>query len=117
MAWAWGWGRHGQLGLGGWSDELSPLPLSSLEDVEIEALSLGGRHSLALCADGKVYAWGRDEDGQLGLGAQGAKCEPTPIEALSASPQVCAPAVAQRPPQLARPTGPPGWSGPRDMAH
>lgn len=24
IAWAWGWGRHGQLGLGNWEDELLP---------------------------------------------------------------------------------------------
>ena len=40
-------------------------------------LCLGGRHSLAITAEGAVFAFGRDDDGQLGLGAAGAKCIPT----------------------------------------
>ena len=38
---------------------------------------------MALCVDGRVYAWGKDDDGQLGLGAQGARTIPTLIESLS----------------------------------
>ena len=83
MTWAWGWGQHGQLGLGHWDDELSPQPLHSLAEVEVRKLCLGGRHSLALCGDGRVYTWGRDEDGQLGLGAQGARCVPTAVDPLT----------------------------------
>jgi AGZA family xanthine/uracil permease-like MFS transporter len=74
---AWGWGRHGQLGLGGWDDELLPKRVAALAPLGVLKLVLGGRHSLALCAGGRVYAWGRDDDGQLGLGAQGGRCVPT----------------------------------------
>ncbi|KAL1519450.1 hypothetical protein AB1Y20_022972 [Prymnesium parvum] len=84
MTWAWGWGQHGQLGLGDWRDELLPQPLLSLAEVDVQKLCLGGRHSLALCSDGRVYTWGRDQEGQLGLGAQGACCVPTQVETLAA---------------------------------
>ena len=82
MVWAWGWGQHGQLGLGHWADDLTPQPLHSLAKKNVTKLCLGGRHSIALCGDGEVYAWGRDDDGQLGLGAQGARCMPTLVEGL-----------------------------------
>lgn len=81
--WAWGWGRHGQLGLGEWQDEMRPQPLEGFSESPVETLCLGGRHSLAITRDGRVYTWGRDEDGQLGLAAQGAKCTPQLIEAFS----------------------------------
>ncbi|KAL1528475.1 hypothetical protein AB1Y20_009819 [Prymnesium parvum] len=84
--WAWGWGQHGQLGLGKWVDELQPQRMKAFTDVSVKKLCLGGRHSLALCSDGRLYTWGRDEDGQLGLGAQGARCVPTPVEALATKP-------------------------------
>ena len=84
---AWGWGRHGQLGLGSWTDELTPVEVRKLRPLGVLKLRLGGRHSLALCADGRVYAWGRDDDGQLGLGAQGARCVPTALQ-LSADPSL-----------------------------
>ncbi|TRZ65857.1 MAG: hypothetical protein D4S02_07840, partial [Rhodocyclaceae bacterium] len=31
-------------------------------------VAAGNDHSIGLSADGKVYGWGRDESGQLGLG-------------------------------------------------
>ena len=51
--WAWGWGRHGQLGLGGWADALSPqlLPTRAFGGRRILQLCLGGRHSLAITVE------------------------------------------------------------------
>ena len=83
MVWAWGWGQHGQLGLGHWNDELLPQPLHALARRAVKKLCLGGRHSIALCGEGTVYAWGRDDDGQLGMGAQGARCIPTVVENIA----------------------------------
>lgn len=80
--WAWGWGRHGQLGLGTWDDELVPKPILALSGCKVATLSLGGRHSLATCADGSVYAWGRDEEGQLGRGLSGSVALPHRVGAL-----------------------------------
>ena len=68
--WAWGWGRHGQLGLGSWADALVPqqLPAHAFGGRRVAQLCLGGRHSLAITHEGAVFAFGRDDDGQLGLG-------------------------------------------------
>lgn len=43
------------------------------------SLSLGGEHSLAVMSDGKVYAWGRNDQAQIGL--------PRATPAFSAIPQ------------------------------
>ena len=66
-----GWGRNddAQLGEGAASPALIPTPLAISEllpDTPILALAAGHRHSLALAADGNIYAWGRDSSGQLG---------------------------------------------------
>jgi alpha-tubulin suppressor-like RCC1 family protein len=64
---AWGYNGYGQLGLGNTTDQYSPVHVSSLSNVS--GIAAGGHsHSLAFTTDGKVYAWGWNESGQLGLG-------------------------------------------------
>ncbi|MEM8994048.1 MAG: Ig-like domain-containing protein [Acidobacteriota bacterium] len=68
-AWAWGGGGSGQLGDGFGRDRAYAVrvvdenftPLQNLVDVDA-----GRRFSVALDADGAVWAWGSDEHGQLG---------------------------------------------------
>ena len=49
--------------------QYTPCRIKALEDVEIEAVSSGpaAAHQLAITSEGKVYAFGRNENGQLGL--------------------------------------------------
>jgi alpha-tubulin suppressor-like RCC1 family protein len=71
--WSWGNNKYGQLGDGStnWGANTSwsttPVQVQGLTNVK----SLGGRgyHTLALKTDGTVWAWGRDEFGELGNGA------------------------------------------------
>ncbi|MDR2152807.1 MAG: hypothetical protein LBO72_08300 [Helicobacteraceae bacterium] len=65
---ATGWNKYGQLGLSDANDRDVFTLVSSLEDKKIVAIVAGERHSLALTSDGKVYATGDNEYGQLGLG-------------------------------------------------
>lgn len=44
---------------------LSAQPINQLAEVGVVKLCLGGRHSLALCADGRIFSWGRDDEGQV----------------------------------------------------
>jgi alpha-tubulin suppressor-like RCC1 family protein len=63
--WAWGDNRYGQLGPAGpagFSD--IPLQVAGLQGVR--SVEAGGRHSVALLADGSVWAWGDNLFGQLG---------------------------------------------------
>jgi len=65
--WAWGNNTSGQIGDGSSSYEiLTPVQVVGLSN--IIAISAGGGHSLALKNDGTVWAWGRNEKGQLGDG-------------------------------------------------
>jgi hypothetical protein len=62
--WTWGWGAFGQLGDGNFYlfpfyGVATPVQVSGLTTVT--AIAGGGEHSLALKADGTVWAWG---DGQ-----------------------------------------------------
>ena len=65
-----GEGTNGRLGVGGQTDVAVPKILSDLTTYVVRkvAVSTGGRHAMALTADGKVFSWGDGEYGQLGLG-------------------------------------------------
>ncbi|MCK5160496.1 MAG: hypothetical protein KAQ99_02870, partial [Candidatus Aureabacteria bacterium] len=63
--WSWGDNEYGELGDGmAPVDQLSPVPVSELTD--IISIGAGYMHNLALRSDGTVWAWGRDNRGQLG---------------------------------------------------
>ncbi|WP_438037700.1 RCC1 domain-containing protein [Sorangium sp. So ce128] len=73
------WGRNsdGQLGLGDdvnrgeLPDQMgNALPVTDLgTDARVESLALGCSHSCARLTNGAVKCWGRNSDGQLGLGS------------------------------------------------
>ena len=67
---ACGEGTNGRLGVGGLIDVPVPKILADLTTYVVRrvAVSTGGRHAMALTADGKVFSWGDGEYGQLGLG-------------------------------------------------
>jgi alpha-tubulin suppressor-like RCC1 family protein len=74
--WAWGQNDYGQLGLGdnGFdTDRVVPTRVGFLNDWA--AVATYYNHSLALKADGSLWAWGWGQDGQLGLGASGAEAD------------------------------------------
>ncbi len=68
----WGNNHEGQLGLGIIDGEDQNYPLKvELLDGDIEQISMGDDHSTAVVNDGTsdhLYTWGRNEEGQLGLG-------------------------------------------------
>jgi len=65
---ACGLNNYGQVGDGTTTDAPAPVPVPALADAAIAQLGGGEHHSLALLGDGSVYAWGRADYGQLGLG-------------------------------------------------
>lgn len=65
---AFGEGNKGRLGHGNHSNEHYPKVVDALRHERITAAAAGGEHSLALTADGAVFAWGDNEFGQLGTG-------------------------------------------------
>ena len=66
--WSWGDGRHGRLGHGDEQDQLLPKKVEAFAGQRVVAVSAGPSHSLALTADGTVFAWGEGKDSCLGHG-------------------------------------------------
>ncbi|XP_050250593.1 ultraviolet-B receptor UVR8 isoform X1 [Quercus robur] len=78
-----GWGMYGQCGQGSTDDELSPTCVSSLLGIRIEGVAAGLWHTVCISADGDVYAFGGNQFGQLGTGADQAETIPRLLEAPS----------------------------------
>ena len=75
---AWGSNDNGQLGIGTTTDnELAPQRVGN--DSDWEAISGGNYHSLALKSDGTLYAWGKNDRGQLGIGGTGSETTPRQV--------------------------------------
>jgi len=67
--WGWGKGEYGRLGNGGSSDQMLPEPVELLCDMgPCKAIASGASFCLAVTNEGHLYAWGRNEQGQLGIG-------------------------------------------------
>jgi len=74
----------GQLGHGDTVRKQEPTRVERLSNVV--AVSMSSSHSLALTANGAVYAWGSNSNGELGLGNSGSgtqRHEPTRIPGIS----------------------------------
>ncbi|MEM6972892.1 MAG: Ig-like domain-containing protein [Pseudomonadota bacterium] len=63
---AWGSNTNGQLGLGDRDERLVPTLVEALADETVVAVSSGVSFTLVLTADGEVFGFGRNSDGQLG---------------------------------------------------
>uniref|UniRef100_A0A8B9MTZ3 RCC1 domain containing 1 n=1 Tax=Accipiter nisus TaxID=211598 RepID=A0A8B9MTZ3_9AVES len=81
-AYAWGGGRHGQLGHGTLESELQPRLVEALAGVPMQVVAAGGWHSASVSGEGPcwvqvvrvasgktgdLYVWGWNESGQLAL--------------------------------------------------
>lgn len=67
---SFGDGSHGALGLpssiiGMGSDAYEPTPIPGLPP-DVVTIAAGHFHSLAVTSEGHVWAWGRNNEGQLG---------------------------------------------------
>ena len=77
--WAWGRNADGQLGDGTTvSERRSPVRVGPLTNVV--AIAAGGSHSLAVDGSGRLWAWGANVSGQLGLGSTAMSS--TPVEVV-----------------------------------
>ena len=74
-AYAWGLNNYGQLGNGNTSNRNTPVivkkPAGVSTDFTYVQVSAGTDHSLAVGSDGYAYAWGNNNNGQLGNNTSG----------------------------------------------
>jgi len=68
--WSWGDNAYGQLGTGDNYGEYMPTVISVplQQGTQIIQIAAGGHHTLALDDSGHVWAWGANDQGQLGIG-------------------------------------------------
>ena len=68
VAWAWGGGEHGQLGVAAApGNALAPVRIGALSQHFIVSSACGWSHSLFLCEDGAVHVCGNTDHGKAGL--------------------------------------------------
>ena len=65
--WSWGTNVDGELGDGTLQNKSHPVRVTGVSGTAV-SIAVGTFHSLALTADGVVWAWGYGDDGQLGNG-------------------------------------------------
>jgi alpha-tubulin suppressor-like RCC1 family protein len=89
---AWGSNYYGQLGDLTSTDRWAPIAVttypgvSSLYGKNVVKVACGGLHSVALCADGTVSAWGYNFNAQLGVGTITlGRASPTAVDMASAA--------------------------------
>ncbi|KFK29675.1 hypothetical protein AALP_AA7G164000 [Arabis alpina] len=83
---SFGDGIHGALGIpssipGMAMDAYEPTLVPNLPS-DISFISAGHYHSLAVTSDGQTWAWGRNDEGQLGRTTVSARSEPKRVEGL-----------------------------------
>jgi alpha-tubulin suppressor-like RCC1 family protein len=76
LVYAWGQNSSGQLGTGSTgAPQGTPVQVPGLST--ISAIAAGENHSLAMGANGEIWAWGTNSNGQLGLGVLSGGTYPT----------------------------------------
>jgi alpha-tubulin suppressor-like RCC1 family protein len=89
-AWKWGLNDLGELGNGTTNATANPFPAPILTDTfgapftNLVRLSARDYHNIAVKADGSVWMWGANDQGQCGNGITNATWQPTPVVGLGA---------------------------------
>lgn len=85
---AWGGNSEGRLGIGATGNRLLPVGVTStgvLSGKTIVSVKNGGAFTLALASDGRVYSWGRNNEGQLGIGSTTSQTNPVAVDVGASS--------------------------------
>lgn len=81
LVWMWGDNEAGQLGQGDMEKYAAAVQVAFTADERIEAVAAGYDHTLALSGNGEVWAWGRNQYGQLGDGTETERSKPVRVMA------------------------------------
>lgn len=80
--WSWGLGNFGNLGHGTSFSYSEPRVVEAVQKSDIQQVSCGTRHSLAINKVGEVLSWGFGGDGRLGHGDTSGFATPKVLELL-----------------------------------
>lgn len=81
--WVWGSNTYGQLGNGTTDSSAHPAPQAVASLSNIVQIAAGYNFCLALRADGTVWAWGNNYNGQLGDGTTTLRSSPVQVSGLT----------------------------------
>jgi alpha-tubulin suppressor-like RCC1 family protein len=85
--WAWGYNNKGQLGDNTTTNRLTPVQVMGSGGSGflsgVTAITAGGYHSIAMKGDGTAWAWGSNENGQLGDTTTTQRNTPVQVSGLS----------------------------------
>lgn len=73
---------YGQLGIDSTVDS-GPNEVLELRGIHVSRIATGSWHSFAITTSGRVYGWGKNDKGQLGLGDETTRDTPTLLSLLS----------------------------------
>jgi alpha-tubulin suppressor-like RCC1 family protein len=80
---AWGYNGHCEIGVGDTANKSLPVEVTTagtpMEGRTIVSIGAGRFHSLAVDDTGRVYAWGLNDEGQLGDGSTITRCRPVAV--------------------------------------
>jgi hypothetical protein len=83
---SWGLGTSGRLGINSTTKKNTPVKVVNDTDtgdlLNIQKISAGYNHSMALAQDGSLYVWGNNDAGQLGIGTYSSQKIPFKIISL-----------------------------------
>jgi alpha-tubulin suppressor-like RCC1 family protein len=88
--WGWGWNTYGQLGDAGAAGGMVTAPVQAQGLSSVAAVAAGNEHTLALKADGGVWAFGHNDHGQLGDGGTTDRKTPVLVGGLAAASAIAA---------------------------
>ncbi|MCB1208644.1 MAG: choice-of-anchor D domain-containing protein, partial [Verrucomicrobiales bacterium] len=80
---AWGYNNVGQLGTSSTTNSSVPVAVDTsgvLSGKKVVRVAAGLYHSLAVCSDGTLTAWGYNSDGQLGIGSTTQSTVPVAVD-------------------------------------
>jgi alpha-tubulin suppressor-like RCC1 family protein len=81
---AWGSNENGQLGVGGTANRTVPTQVSvPCGAGGVSQVAAGHNNTLARCADGRVFSWGLNSDGQLGDGTRTVRRTPVQVQGVT----------------------------------
>lgn len=78
----WGANKRGQIGDGQLTSTTMPYVVTSLKHRPVVSISCGENHTIVLTAEGNLYSWGDNSQGQLGLSDTTNRLRPEAIKTL-----------------------------------